>query len=169
MINKNRISLSSFAGKMFSLSRRQLSNKEIKEIISTSEWKWPTKEQLTLRLRMSVRCESEGANGPQFWIEQFCGGHTFPPRFFSRCKSTHFEALWIPPRQQHSTAECVESVFDWDPVLKLRIMLPRERMLTDGCSSTKSRFSSAPEVRQCSCVDRDFRASNSFFEFQVLV
>ncbi len=27
----------------------------------------------------------------------------------------------------------------------------------------------APEVRQCSSVDRDFRASNSFFEFQVLV
>jgi hypothetical protein len=82
MINKNRIQLSSFAGKMFSLSRRQLSNKEIKEIISTSERKWPTKEQLILSLRMSVRCESEGANGPQFWIEQFCGGHTLPPSLF---------------------------------------------------------------------------------------
>jgi hypothetical protein len=29
-----------------------------------------------------VRCESEGANGPQFWIEQFCGGHTLPPSLF---------------------------------------------------------------------------------------
>jgi hypothetical protein len=51
---------------------------------------------------MSVRCESEGANGPQFWIEQFCVVTHYPPRFFSRCKSTHFEALWIPPREQHS-------------------------------------------------------------------
>jgi hypothetical protein len=87
---------------MFSLSRTQLSNKEIKEIISSSEWKWPTKEQLTLSLRMWVRCEREGANAPQFWIEQFCVVTHYPPRFFSRCKSTHFEALWIPPREQHS-------------------------------------------------------------------